>query len=76
MVAENIVLLQVKNSSDCCVESPDLKEEEGRQKAFMQDFSYGVRSVLKHFQSKLYSCRVNECRTLTEIKQQGINTEL
>lgn len=71
MVAENIVLLQVKN---CCVESPDLKDEEGRQKAFMQDFSYGVRSVLKHFQSKLY--RVNECRTLTEIKQQGINTKL
>lgn len=74
MVAENTVLLQVKNNSDCCVESPDLKDEGRRQKAFMQDFSYGVRSILKHFQSKLYSCRVNECRTLTKLKQQGINT--
>ena len=69
-------VLKVKNSADCWVESPNLKEQKRRQKAFMYDFSYWVHSVLNHFQSKLHSCRVNECRTLTEIKTQGINIEL
>lgn len=76
MVAESIFVLKVKNSDDRWVESPNLKEQKRRLKAFICDFSYWVHSILNHFQRKLHSCRVNECRTLTEIKMQGINTEL
>lgn len=72
-MAQNISVLEVKNSADCWVESPNLKEQERWQKALMCEYSY---HVLNPFQSKLQSCRVNEYRTLTEIKMQGINTEL
>lgn len=64
---------ELRTTADPGDGSPDQRDWERRQKAFRYDFSYWVHSILTHFKRNLYSCRVNECRTLSEIKHQRTN---